>query len=406
VSLSVTVRREVFPLREVFAISRGARTEQVVVTVEVSDGEHRGRGECTPYARYGETVEGVIADVEAAARNLSTRMALADALPAGAARNALDCALWDLEARRAGRRVWELAGRPAPGPVLTAYTLSLAEPATMREKAAANAHRPLLKVKLGGEGDVARIEAVRAGAPEARIIVDANEGWTVDAYAELAPVFLRLGVAMVEQPFPAGDDEALADMERPLPVCADESCHDRASLRALEGRYDMVNVKLDKTGGLTEALALVDAARSRGLPDHGGLDDGHVPRHGAGGDRRAGGRGGGPGRAPAAGRGPRSAPRIRRGGCPSADAGAVGLTRRRPARARARGTPRARPVATNRSSPPRPARWHGPAPRWIPHPTAPTIPSSEVRIVDYSCNRPSKRSRRPGTSPGAGSRTA
>ena len=185
-------------------------------------------------------------------------------MPPGAARNALDCALWDLEAKRAGRRVWELAGRPAPGPVVTAYTLSLAEPETMREKAAANAHRPLLKVKLGGEGDVARIEAVRAGAPAARIIVDANEGWTAEQYAELAPVFVRLGVAMVEQPFPAGDDAALADLARPLPVCADESCHDRASLPALKGRYDLVNVKLDKTGGLTEALGLVDAARAEG----------------------------------------------------------------------------------------------------------------------------------------------
>ena len=263
--LSVSARRETFPLREVFAISRGARTEQVVVTVEVSDGEHRGWGECTPYARYDETVEGVIADIEALSTDGLTRETLAARLPAGAARNAVDCALWDLEAKRAGRRVWELAGLSAPGPVATAYTLSLGEPEAMRAKAAEHAWRPLLKVKLGGEGDVARIEAVRAGAPEAAIVVDANEGWTVETYAELAPVLARLGVAMVEQPFPAGDDAALAEIERTLPVCADESCHDRDSLPALVGRYDMVNVKLDKTGGLTEALALRDAARAAGF---------------------------------------------------------------------------------------------------------------------------------------------
>jgi len=236
-----------------------------VVTVEVSDGEHRGWGECTPYARYDETVEGVIADIEALSTGGLTRETLAARLPAGAARNAVDCALWDLEAKRAGRRVWELAGLSAPGPVATAYTLSLGEPEAMRAKAAEHAWRPLLKVKLGGEGDVARIEAVRAGAPKSTIVVDANEGWTVETYAELAPVLARLGVAMVEQPFPAGDDAALAEIERTLPVCADESCHDRDSLPALVGRYDMVNVKLDKTGGLTEALALRDAARAAGF---------------------------------------------------------------------------------------------------------------------------------------------
>jgi L-alanine-DL-glutamate epimerase-like enolase superfamily enzyme len=194
-----------------------------------------------------------------------TRATLADRLPAGAARNAVDCALWDLEAKRAGRRVWDLAGLAAPGPIITAYTLSLAAPDAMRAKAAENAHRPLLKVKLGGTGDVARIEAVRAGAPAAAIIVDANEGWTVESYAELAPVLLRLGVAMVEQPFPAGADDALAGMARPLPVCADESCHDRTGLAGLVGKYDMINIKLDKTGGLTEALALKGAARALGF---------------------------------------------------------------------------------------------------------------------------------------------
>ena len=190
-----------------------------------------------------------------------TRGALQNALPAGAARNAVDCALWDLEAKVAGKPVWELAGLKPPKPEITAYTLSLDSPEKMQAQAAENAFRPLLKTKLGGEGDVARIEAVRRGAPDARIIVDANEGWSVEAYKELAPVLVRLGVEMVEQPLPAGEDEALLDLERVLPVCADESCHDCASLPKLTGKYDMINIKLDKTGGLTEALAL----REKGL---------------------------------------------------------------------------------------------------------------------------------------------
>lgn len=262
--LTLTARTEVFPLRETFAISRGARTEQAVVTAEITDGAHRGRGECTPYPRYDETPDSVLAQIAALDPEGLTRATLADRLPPGAARNAVDCALWDLEAKRAGRRVWQLAGLPTPGPVQTAFTLSLAAPEAMRAKAAENAFRPLLKIKLGGEGDIARLEAVRAGAPRSRLIVDANEGWTVEEYAALAPVLLRLGVAMVEQPLPAAQDEALAGIARPLPVCADESCHDRASLPHLRGRYDMVNVKLDKTGGLTEALALRDAARAEG----------------------------------------------------------------------------------------------------------------------------------------------
>jgi L-alanine-DL-glutamate epimerase-like enolase superfamily enzyme len=186
-------------------------------------------------------------------------------MPAGAARNALDCALWDLEAKRAGAPVWRLAGLSEPAPVPTVFTLSLDEPAAMRAKAAANAHRPLLKVKLGGQGDLDRLAAVRDGAPDATIVVDANEGWSADDYARLAPEMVRLGVAMVEQPLPADDDAALAGLDRPLPVCADEACHDRATLERLVGKYDMVNVKLDKTGGLTEALALRDAARAAGF---------------------------------------------------------------------------------------------------------------------------------------------
>ena len=259
----VTCHQETFPLAGVFAISRGARTEAHVVRVVIEADGISGQGESVPYARYGETMDSVVAQIEGAA--FQNRDDLQSALPPGAARNALDCALWDWEAKRAGKRAWELAGLPAPGPEITAFTLSLDTPENMRAAAAKNAHLPLLKTKLGGEGDIPRIEAVRAGAPGARIIVDANEGWTTDIYRELAPVLVRLGVEMVEQPLPAGEDEALRDMERVLPVCADEACHDRASLAGLAGKYDMVNIKLDKTGGLTEALLLKMAALDAGF---------------------------------------------------------------------------------------------------------------------------------------------
>ena len=257
--MTITVTRDVFKLAQVFTIARGSRTEAQVLTVRVTRGGVTGWGECVPYARYGETLESVEAQIAGLPANIA-RAALQEALPAGAARNAVDCALWDLEAKSAGQRIWDLAGLPAPGPEVTAYTLSLDAPAKMRAQAAQNAHRPLLKIKLGTPDDMARLEAVRAGAPEARIIVDANEGWTAEVYADLAPHLVRLGVQMVEQPLPAGADDMLGEIERPLPVCADESCHDRASLSALEGKYDMVNIKLDKTGGLTEALALKETA--------------------------------------------------------------------------------------------------------------------------------------------------
>ncbi len=260
---TLTATTETFPMDGTFTISRGSRTEAQVVTVRVADGDHTGHGECVPYARYGETVESVTAQIESAGP--MTTPCDAQAMPAGAARNAVDCALWDLEAKRSGEPVWHLLGLPEPQPVTTAYTLSLETPDTMRAKAAENAHRPLLKIKLGGEGDLDRLRAVRAGAPDATFIIDANEGWTPETYAALAPELLSLGVAMVEQPLPAGDDEALRGMDRPLPVCADEACHDRASLPGLVGKYDMVNIKLDKTGGLTEALALRDAAREMGF---------------------------------------------------------------------------------------------------------------------------------------------
>ena len=266
--MRLTVETEVFPLAKAFTISRGSRTEARVLTVTIEADGARGRGECVPYSRYGETLESVRAQILSLPAKLD-RAALQRLLPAGAARNAVDCALWDLEAKRAGRRVWELAGLPAPAPQVTAYTLSLEAPAAMRAEAARQAERPLLKVKLGGAeggtGDLERIEAVRAGAPAARIVVDANEGWTPASYPTLAPALVRLGVELVEQPLPAAVDDALRGLDRPLPVCADESCHARASLAGLAGKYDMVNIKLDKAGGLTEALALRTAAEAAGF---------------------------------------------------------------------------------------------------------------------------------------------
>jgi L-alanine-DL-glutamate epimerase-like enolase superfamily enzyme len=259
----ITVEAERFRLAEVFTISRGSRTEAAVLTVRVTRDGVTGRGECVPYARYGETLESVAAQIGALPGDV-TREALQALLPGGAARNAVDCALWDWEAKRAGKRVWELAGLDAPGPMVTCFTLSLGTPETMRAAAARHAHRPVLKIKLGTPDDMARLEAVRAGAPRSRIVVDANEGWSAEVYSALAPHLIRLGVAMVEQPLPAGADDMLAEIARPLPVCADEACHDRASLPALRGKYDMINIKLDKTGGLTEALALRAAARAEG----------------------------------------------------------------------------------------------------------------------------------------------
>ena len=262
--MRLTVTEERFPLAEVFTISRGSKTEAAVLTVAVEAGGVTGRGECVPYARYGETLESVAAEIAALPASF-TRAELQGLLPAGAARNAVDCALWDLEAKQAGRRAWELAGLARPGPEITAYTLSLGSPEAMRAKAAEHAHRPLLKIKLGTPDDMARLEAVRAGAPKSKIIVDANEGWSPQVYADLAPHLVRLGVALVEQPLPAGDDDALIGMARPVPVCADESCHDRASLAKLTGKYDAINIKLDKTGGLTEALALKRDAEAAGF---------------------------------------------------------------------------------------------------------------------------------------------
>jgi L-alanine-DL-glutamate epimerase-like enolase superfamily enzyme len=268
VTRTLSARHDVFPLAVVFRISRGARTEANVVVAEIHDGEHRGRGECLPYPRYGETVEGVMAQIESLADAVSgglDRAALQEALPPGAARNAVDCALWDLEAKQAGKRAWELAGVPQPRPLDITYTISLGSPEEMAAQTSEHATAPLLKLKLTGEGDLERVEAVRRASPKARIITDANEGWTAELYCELAPSLAELGVELIEQPLPAGDDSALAEMEHPVPICADESCHGAADVAGLVGRYDFVNVKLDKTGGLTEALRVVQAARDAEL---------------------------------------------------------------------------------------------------------------------------------------------
>jgi L-alanine-DL-glutamate epimerase-like enolase superfamily enzyme len=265
---TLTVRTERWPIAGSFTIARGAKTEAAVVVAELADGAAVGRGECVPYARYGETVAGVTAAIEAMRGAIAAgldRQALQHAMTPGAARNALDCAFWDLESKRDGRPVHALAGLPAPHALTTAYTISLGTPDAMAEAAGQAAARKLLKVKLGGEGDQARIRAVRAAAPQAELIVDANEGWRADTLADNLAACAAAGVTLVEQPLPAGDDAALATIARPIAVCADESVHDRASLSSLTGRYDAVNIKLDKTGGLTEALAMAGEAERLGF---------------------------------------------------------------------------------------------------------------------------------------------
>jgi L-Ala-D/L-Glu epimerase len=270
--MELSVRIERWPLAHAFSISRGSKTEAVVVVAELADGVHRGRGECVPYGRYGETPEGDVAAIEGlrgAVQQGLDRAGLQNAMRAGAARNALDCAYWDLAAKRSGRRVFELAGLAAPLPRVTAYTISLAAPAAMAEAAERAASRPLLKVKLGAADgdDPKRIAAVRRAAPRAELVVDAYEGWSDDNLARNLAACADAGVTLIEQPLPQGHDDALAGprMKRPIPVCADESAHDRASLDALSGKYDAINVKLDKTGGLTEALALAAEAERRGF---------------------------------------------------------------------------------------------------------------------------------------------
>jgi L-Ala-D/L-Glu epimerase len=265
----LTVKTERFPIAGRFIIARGARTEAVVVTVAIAEGEAVGRGECVPYARYGETVEGVAAAIEAqrcAIEGGLDRIALQEAMPPGAARNALDCALWDLDAKRSGVPAHVAAGIDRLRPVSTAYTISLDEPAVMADAVRRASGRPILKIKLGApEGDLERIAAVRAAAPDATLIADANEGWSGDTLDRHLAACAEAGFALIEQPLPAAKDEALRGRPRPVPLCADESVHDRHGLGRLVGLYDAINVKLDKTGGLTEALALAGDAERRGF---------------------------------------------------------------------------------------------------------------------------------------------
>ena len=268
--LTLRVRAETFPLTQPFTLARGTKTEAHVVTADITDPRSglTGRGEAVPYARYGETVQAVVAAMESFARELGDddpRGLLQERLPPGAARNALDCALWDLEAKHRGVRIWKLLGEDMPVPLVTAFTLSYDTPEHMAEAARAASTRPVLKLKLGREGAHERVEAVAAAAPAARLIVDANESWDLATLQALAPDLAGLGVALIEQPLPAGTDDALAEFRSPVPLCADESCHTRAGLDELARRYQVVNVKLDKTGGLTEALALKRDARARGL---------------------------------------------------------------------------------------------------------------------------------------------
>eukprot|EP01037_Dinobryon_pediforme_P013364 gene13364-13479_t len=264
----ILVERDIFPLAEAFVIARGSRTQASVLTVTLNEGPFTGRGECVPYARYGETLESVEAQISTITPALAEgldRAALQLALPAGAARNAVDCALWDLDAKKANVPAYILAGLDRLSPATTAYTLSLGTPESMAQAAQKAAHRPLLKIKLGGSGDAARILAIRQAAPDATLIVDANESWTEALYAENIAACVAADVALIEQPFPAGQDQILANLARPIPLCADESVHDRHGLGELRGLYDAINIKLDKTGGLTEALLLAKSASDLGF---------------------------------------------------------------------------------------------------------------------------------------------
>ena len=264
----ISVGAERFPIAGTFTISRGSKTEAEVITCTISDGDNRGWGECVPYKRYGETMDGVRDAIEAMRRQIEggiSRKDLLDAMPAGAARNAIDCALWDLEAKMSGIAVAD-AIRAVPLSALeTAYTLSLGEPEAMAAQARANAGRPLLKVKIGGDNDMARIRAVTEAAPDSRIILDANEGWTDANIVENLAFAAKHGITLIEQPLPAGHDAILGHIAHPVPICADESVHEAKDLEGLVGLYDAVNIKLDKSGGLTAALILRDRARELGF---------------------------------------------------------------------------------------------------------------------------------------------
>ncbi len=266
---TLRIAHDSWPIEGGFTISRGTKTAAETVTVILEEDKHSGRGECVPYARYDETVKGVIGQIEAIRPALEggmTRKELQAALPPGAARNAADCALWDLETKKSGNDIFSLLGRPRPDqPLITAFTIGLGTPEEMGRKARAACNRPVLKVKLGGKDDLTCLQAVRDGAPDARLIVDANEGWDTATYEQMIPAMETIGIALIEQPFPAGNDNALQTLPRPVPICADEAAHTRHGLEELRRRYDFINIKLDKTGGLTEALALEKAARNMGF---------------------------------------------------------------------------------------------------------------------------------------------
>jgi L-alanine-DL-glutamate epimerase-like enolase superfamily enzyme len=267
VMLTIDAREEIWPLKEPFRISRGSRTEAQVVVATVSDGEHIGRSECVPVARYNQSIASVLAQIQSikCEKNLD-RQRLRELLPAGAARNALDCALWDLEAKISGKRAWELASIPMKSEAETSFTISLNTPEKMGAAAKCNTTAPLLKLKLGGDADdLARVEAVHEAAPAARLLIDANESWSPERYREIVPALKALGVELIEQPFSADADEVLESLDHPVPVCADESCHTTTDLPRLKNLYEVINVKLDKTGGLTEALHLCEYARQRGF---------------------------------------------------------------------------------------------------------------------------------------------
>ncbi|RQW62026.1 N-acetyl-D-Glu racemase DgcA [Vibrio viridaestus] len=265
--MEVNIHQKSWPIRGSFTISRGTKTSAETIIVEIRTRGVIGRGECVPYSRYGETLESVKAQIEGVLPEVKcgiNRTHLQSLLPSGAARNALDCAMWDLELKLNHSSVWD-ALKIQPQPLTTAYTLSLDKPHRMEQVAVENAYRPLLKLKLGGPEDLERVKAVRNGSPKAKIILDANEAWDKETYDALIPELLKLDVAMIEQPFHADNDHWLDGLDRPIPICADESCHDRKSLENVIGRYDMINIKTDKTGGLTEALMLKQDAEQAGL---------------------------------------------------------------------------------------------------------------------------------------------
>jgi len=265
--LKIEAKEEIWPLHHPFRISRGSRTEAQVVVATMVDGEHVGRGECVPIKRYNQSAASVLAQIESI-QDIGDldRNKLQQLLPPGAARNALDCALWDLEAKRSGKGVWELANVPIVEQVATSITISLDTPERMANAASAAAKLPILKLKLGGdEPDLARVEAVRAAAPKARLLIDANESWSPRHYQNIVLALSEFGVELIEQPFPAANDDVLQTLDHPIPVCADESCHTTADLRRVKDRYEVINVKLDKTGGLTEALHLCECARESGF---------------------------------------------------------------------------------------------------------------------------------------------